>query len=138
MQATPYLFFNGNCAEALEFYGKAIGAQVESSMTYGTSPAASHMPQDMHDKIIHAMFRIGDTQVMASDCPPEQWGGAPTGFALSIKADSAAEAEAAFAGLADGGKVSMAIGPTFFAERFGQVTDKFGILWMVIFEKPHG
>jgi len=96
------------------------------------------MPSALHDKIIHAMFRIGDTVVMASDCPPDQWGGAPTGFSLSIKADSAGEAEALFAGLSDGGKVSMAIGPTFFAERFGQVTDKFGILWMVIFEKQQG
>ena len=138
MQATPYLFFNGNCAAALEFYGKAIGAHVEGSMTYGTSPAASHMPPAMHDKIIHAMFRIGDTQVMASDCPPEQWGGAPTGFSLCIGVTSAAEAEALFAGLSDGGKVFMAMGPTFFAERFGSATDKFGIPWMVIFEKQHG
>lgn len=138
MQATPYLFFNGNCAEALDFYHKTVGAHVEGTMTYGASPAAGHVPADLHDKIIHAMFRIGDTVVMASDARPDLWTGAPRGFSLCIRADSAGEAETLFAALSNGGRVDMAMGPTFFAERFGSAADKFGVEWMVIFEKQHG
>jgi len=138
MHATPFLFFNGTCAEALDFYRQAIGAKIEGSMTYGASPAAGHVPAELHDKIIHSMFRIGDTMVMASDARPDLWTGDPRGFSLCISAESVAEAETLFAALSAGGTVEMAMEETFFAERFGSVTDKFGIEWMVIFEKKHG
>ena len=79
--------------------------------------------------------RIGETVVMASDCPPGKWGGAPTGFSLCIGAASGAEAEQLYGALSDGGTIVMAMGETFFAHRFGQFVDKFGVPWMIICEK---
>jgi len=132
---TPYIFFNGNCAQALDFYGKVLGAKLEAKMTYGESPAAAHVPADAHGKIVHARFRIGDSVVMASDDvrgqPPQK----ASRFSLSISAAKAADAERIFAGLSEGGEVSMKMEKTFFAERFGSTVDKFGIPWMVICEK---
>ncbi len=136
MHITAYLFFNGNCGEALSFYEKAIGAKLEYSSTYGASPAASHVPAALHDKIINAAFRIGDSLLMASDCPPDKWDGAPAGFSICINTFSVTEAETVFAGLSDGASITMPLNATFFAERFGQLVDRFGISWMVIFEKP--
>jgi PhnB protein len=134
MHTTSYLFFNGNCAEALDFYKKAAGAVVHHTMTYGDSPAMPHMPPEMKDKLIHASFSIGDSAVMASDCPPQHlkpFGG----FALSISVSSAGEADKLFSALSDGGSIIMPLGETFFAKSFGQFTDKFGVMWMVIHEK---
>lgn len=138
MHTTAYLFFNGNCLEALSFYEKALGAKIQYVSTYGASPAASHCPPEMHDKVINANFLIGETQLMASDSPPQMWeagGGRHGGFAICVNTFSDEEAEKVFAGLSEGGKVTMALGPTFFAHRFGQLDDRFGISWMVIFEK---
>ena len=135
MHVTAYLFFNGNCAEALSFYEKAVGATLGASYTYGASPAASHVPAEMKDKIINASFTIGDSEIMASDCPPDKWFGKPTAFSLTIGTASVEEAETVFAGLSDGATITMAMAPTFFAERFGQLVDRFGVSWMVIFEK---
>lgn len=136
MHITAYLFFNGNCKEVLEFYGKAIGATTDYIFTYGASPAAAHMPPEMHDKVINAAFRIGDSLLMASDCPPGKACGDPAGFSICINVSSVAEAETIFNGLAGESRaIVMALGPTFFAEAFGQLIDKFGVNWMVIFEK---
>ncbi len=135
MQVTAYLFFNGNCAEAMSFYEKAAGAKLGQVFTYGTSPAAGHVPADLQDKIMHTSFHIGDSLLMASDCPPDKWAGAPAAFSLSISTASAEEAENVFAGLSDGAKITMAMGSTFFAARFGQLVDRFGVSWMVISEK---
>lgn len=136
MHASPYIFFDGNCAEACRYYEKTLGARLTAMTTYGESPAAGHVSPALKDKIIHASLVFGNTTVMASDSPPEQWTGKPAGFALTLSVDSAATAEKAFAALADGGKVGMALGKTFFAESFGMVTDRFDIPWMIICEKP--
>jgi len=134
MHITAYLFFNGNCAEALSFYEKAIGAKLGYSSTYGASPAAAHTPPEMADKIINASFTIGDSLLMASDGMSAE-SATHTGFSICINTSSVEEAETIFAGLCDGGHIKMAIAPIFFAERFGQVVDRFGVSWMVIFEK---
>lgn len=134
MQVQPYLFFDGRCEEAVEFYRKALGAEVEMLMRYKESP--DPMPPEMcppgsDNWIMHTSFRIGDSTVMASDGPSQ---GTPNfrGFSLSLSAADPAEAERLFAALAEGGQVQMPIGKTFFSPSFGMVVDRFGVSWMVI------
>jgi len=116
MQVQPYLFFSGNCEEALEFYKKALGAEVQMMMRYKESPEpppADKVPANWGDKIMHASVRIGDSQVMASDgCPQE--GAGFKNFSLTISAANEADADRLFNALADGGKVQMPLGKTFF------------------------
>jgi PhnB protein len=128
----PYLFFEGRTEEALEFYKKALGAEVLMMMRYKDSPDSP--PPGMNpppDKIMHACVKIGDAEVMASDgmCSGNPIFG---GFSLSITARDEADAKRRFNALAAGGKVGMPLGETFFAKSFGMVHDKFGISWMVI------
>jgi len=130
MKLNPYLLFDGNCEAALKFYEQALGAKTQSVMRYDGTPACAQMPADMKSKVLHARFTIGDLMVMASDCPPDRYT-KPQGQALAMSADKPAEAERLFHNLAEGGTVTMPIDKTFFAERFGMVTDKFGVPWMV-------
>jgi len=130
----PYLFFNGRCEEALEFYRQALNAEVTLVMHYRDSPdpaAAHHAP----DKVMHANFRVGETQIMASDgrgdAPPHF-----EGFALTLYVASEAEADGLFRGLADGGQVRMPLTKTFYSPKFGMVSDRFGILWMMVTVAP--
>jgi PhnB protein len=134
MQVQPYLFFDGRCEEAIEFYRKAVGAQVDMVMRYRESPDPP--PPGMcapgsDNKIMHSSLCIGDAIVMASD---GRCMGQPKfqGFSLSITAKNEAEAEKLFAALGDGGQVQMPLTKTFFSPRFGMVADKFGVGWMVI------
>jgi PhnB protein len=134
MQVQPYLFFDGRCEEALEFYRKALGAEVATLMRFKDSPEPAQpgmCPPGSENKVMHASFRIGDTTVMASD---GRCTGQPSfkGFSLAIAAPSDAEAEKLFAALADGGQVQMPLTKTFFSSRFGMVADRFGVSWMVI------
>lgn len=128
----PYLFFAGRCEEALAFYQAAIGAQVELSMRYQDSPEAAPpgmVPPGWERKIMHASFRIGETRLMASDgC-----GGNETfnGFSLSLALPTEAEAQRAFAALAEGGQVTMPLTRTFWSPCFGMLTDRYGLGWMV-------
>jgi PhnB protein len=128
-----YLFFNGNCEEAVEFYRKAIGAQVEFSIRFKESPEPpppGMMPPNWGDKTMHTSFKIGQTTVMASDgCGPEAKGF--QGFSLSLSVATEAEADRYFNALAAGGKVTMPLNKTFWSPRFGMLEDKFGIGWMV-------
>jgi PhnB protein len=133
MQITPYLNFDGRCEEALEFYRGALGAEVTTLMRYKDSPescASGMVPSGAENKVMHASFRIGETTVMASDCHAA---GQPRfeGFSLSLTLPDGARAERAFAALADGGKVQMPLGKTFFASHFGVVADRFGVSWMI-------
>ena len=129
----PYLFFNGNCEQAVECYRKALGAEVEMMMRFKESPEPpppGMMPPNWGDKIMHTSFRVGQTTVMASDgCGPEAKGF--QGFSLSLAVASEAEADRYFNALADGGKVIMLLNKTFWSPRFGMLEDKFGIGWMV-------
>ena len=134
MQVQPYLFFDGRCEEAIEFYKRALGAKVEMLMRSRESPEPPQpgtCPPGSEDKVMHACLRIGETAVMASDghCT-----GKPSfaGFALSLNAKDAAEADRVFTALCDGGQVRMPQTKTFFSPRFGMVADRFGVLWMII------
>ena len=140
-QVQPYLFFNGRCEEAIEFYKKALGAEVEMLMRWkdnpdlhnpdAQQPAAGCAAPPSGDGIMHACLKIGESQVMASDGMPVEKSGFQ-GFSLSITARNAAECDRIFGALAQGGQVQMPLGKTFFAERFGAVADRFGVSWMVI------
>lgn len=139
MYVTPYLFFAGNCAEALRYYEKVLGARVLYSTTYGDTPAKDHVPAALHDKVIHATLMVGNTAVMASDdCTPDCSAGSPGGYSLTVSVDTPDAAKTVFDALADGGTVTMALGKTFFAEAFGSVNDRYGVRWMVICEKVLG
>jgi PhnB protein len=129
----PYLFFNGGCEQAVEFYCNALGAEVEAMVCFKDSaepPVPRMIPPDFENKIMHASFHIGQTTVMASDgCSADK--DRFEGFSLSLSVPSEAEAERAFAALADGGQVRMPLTKTFFSSRFGMVTDRFGVSWMI-------
>ena len=131
MKLEPYLFFDGRCEEAIEFYRKALGAEVTMLMRYKESPEPAQAPPGSDNKIMHAAFRIGETTVMASDgyCK-----GKPSfqGVSLSITAPDVARADKMFAALADGGQVHQPLTKTFFSPRFGMVADRFGLGWMII------
>ncbi len=134
MRVEPYFFFNGRCDEALQFYQRALGAKDVEIMRYKDSPEPmppGTFPPGCENKVMHSSFKIGDTTVMASDgrCSGQL---SFEGLSLSVTAASDAEADRLFAALADGGKVQMPIGKTFFASKFGMVADRFGVGWMVI------
>ena len=137
MKIEPYLFFDGRCEQALEFYKKALGAKVEALMRYKDNPDPRHNPPGSDDKVMHALLSIGDAKVMASDGRCQ---GKPSfqGFALTLNAANAAEAKQRFDALAEGGQVQMPLGETFFARSFGMVADRFGMSWMVIAEPKSG
>jgi PhnB protein len=134
MQVQSYLFFDGRCEEALEFYRGKLGAKVEMLMRFKENPESPQpgmVPPGAENKIMHSSFRIGDTTVMASDGRCQ---GRPSfqGFSLSLTAPNVAEADRLFASLADGGQVQMPLAKTFFSPRFGMVADRFGVSWMII------
>ena len=135
MQVQPYLFFDGRCEEAAEFYQGALGAEVTMLMRFKDSPEPQEqdcmVPPGAGDKVMHAELRIGDATVLVSDGRCQ---GRPSfeGFSLSLTVPHAAEAERLFAALADGGRVQMPLGETFFSPRFGMVADRFGVPWMIV------
>jgi len=132
MKVEPYLFLDGRCEEAIDFYGKTLGAKVKALMRFKDSPDPTMVPSGhAGDKVMHAVFSIGDTTIMASDGRNL---GKPTfqGFALSISVGSETEADKLFKALAEGGQVQMKLTTTFFSPRFGMVADRFGVSWMVI------
>ena len=129
----PYLFFNGSCEAAIEFYRKGLGAEVEMMMRFKESPEPpppGAVPPGVENKIMHSSFRLGQTTVMASDGDSTD---KPSfqGFSLSLSVPNEAEADRAFNALADGGQVKMPLTKTFFSPRFGMVEDRFGIGWMI-------
>ena len=136
MLVQPYLFFDGRCEEAIEFYRAALGAKVTMLMRFKENPEP--MPPDMcppgsDDKVMHASFTIGETTLMASDGMNK---GSPVfqGFSLSLSVPSDAEAQRLFSALSAGGKVQMPLGKTFWTSSFGMLQDKFGVPWMVMTE----
>jgi len=125
------VFFGGRCEEAIEFYGKAVGATVRMLMRFKEAPEPQHeMPECFADKVMHASLQIGDTVVMASDgrCEGQQ---DYDGFSLAVSVPDEAEAERVFTALSEGGIVTMPLAKTFWASKFGMLQDKFGIGWMV-------
>ena len=131
MQVNPYLFFNGNCEEAMTFYAKVLGGKIEAMMKVEEAPAdAQAQMADMKGKVMHACIKVGDFQIMASDAPPARFN-KPQGFDVSLHIDDFEKAKALFATLSEGGSVNMPFGPTFWARGFGGCVDKFGTPWMV-------
>ena len=133
MQVQVYLFFAGRCEEAIDFYKKTLGAEVMMLMRFKDSPEPPQpgmIPPDSENKVMHASLRMGDTVVMASDGRCE---GAPSfeGFSLSVTVADEAEADRVFAALAEGGKIQMPLSKTFWSSRFGMLSDRFGVGWMV-------
>ena len=133
MLVQPYLFFDGKCEEAVEFYRRTLSAEVVMMMRFRDSPEPDQpgmVPPGAENKVMHAALRIGDTMVLGSD---GRCLGQPDfrGFALSLTAADEAEADRLFAALAEGGQVQMALSKTFFSPRFGMVADRFGVSWMV-------
>ena len=134
MKVQPYLFFDGCCDEALDFYKKSLSAEVVMLMRFKESPA-QHDPKmvtpEMADKVMHAEFRVGETSIMASDgnCTGKA---NFQGFSLTIETATPSEAERLFAALADGGQIQMPLAETFFSPKFGMVVDRFGVMWMVM------
>ena len=134
MLVQSYLFFDGKCEEALNFYKTALDAQIVMLMRFRDSPGPPQpgmVPPGSENKVMHSAFRIGETTLMASDGRCQ---GKPSfqGFALSLNAADDAEADRLFTTLADGGQVQMPLAKTFFSPRFGMVADRFGVGWMVI------
>jgi PhnB protein len=134
MKVQPYLFFDGCCEEAIEFYKKTLGAEVLMLMRFRDSPdppPPGMIPPGSEDKVMHASLRVGETEIMASD---GRCMGKPAfqGVSLSLSVSSEAEADHLFNLLSEGGQVQMPIGKTFFSPRFGMVADRFGVSWMVV------
>ena len=129
----PYLFFNGSCEQAIEFYRKVLGAEVEMMMRFKESPEPpppGAVPAGFENKIMHASFRVGQTTVLASDgCSADK--ADFEGFSLSLSVPNEAEADRVFNALANGGQVKMPLTKTFFSPRFGMLQDRFGIGWMI-------
>lgn len=134
METQTYLFFNGRCEEAVDFYTKAVGAKVGMMMRFKDSPEPpppDMLPPGNENKIMHMDMTIGDTTVLASDGHCQ---GQPSfdGFALSLIVNDVAEADRAFAALSEGGQVTQPLTKTFFSPRFGMLKDRFGVMWMVL------
>jgi PhnB protein len=127
----PYLFFDGRCEEALEYYKQTLGAEVLALMRFKDSPDPATCGGASPEKVMHANFRVGETLIMASD---GRCTGQPKfeGFSLSLTVPDDATADKRFAALSEGGQVQLPLTSTFFASRFGMVADKFGVGWMII------
>jgi PhnB protein len=131
MQVQPYIFFDGRCDEALDFYKTAVGAKVDMLMRFKEAPDQSMVTPGSKEKVMHAAVHLGDTQVLMSDghC---QGKANFQGFSLAVSVKDETEADKTFTALADGGQVTMPLAKTFFSPRFGMLTDKFGVGWMVL------
>jgi PhnB protein len=135
MQLNPYLSFNGQCKEAFAFYEQALRGKILAMMTFAETPMAAQTSPDFQDKIVHARMTVGDAILMGSDAPAGRYQ-PMKGSMVTLGIDEPAEAERVFHALAAGGTVEMPIAETFWAKRFGMLTDRFGTQWMVNCEKP--
>jgi PhnB protein len=135
MQCNPYLLFNGNCEEAFKVYEKVLGGKIIAMAKVSDTPAAEQHSPDFRDKIMHARMTFGNNTLMASDAPTQHFEAAK-GMQVSLNVDTPAEAERIFKALSEGGNVKMPIQETFWAQRFGMLTDRFGTPWMVNCDKP--
>ena len=133
---TPYLSFNGNAAEALAFYSKALDGKILYQQTFDESPVPSS--DEMKDKIMHATFQADKLTLMVSDCPPEMAVSSGSNISLSLNFTDEASIDKTFAALSEGSKITMELQDTFWGAKFGMLTDPFGINWMFNYDKPKG
>jgi PhnB protein len=135
MQMNPYLTFDGRCEAAFKFYEKVLGGKIVAMMSHEGTPSADHVAPEWRSKIMHARLMLGDVALMGSDAPPDHY--EPTkGISVTLGIDDPAEAERVFHALAEKGTVKMPIQKTFWAARFGMLTDQFGTPWMINCEQP--
>ncbi len=134
---SPYLNFDGDCAEAFAFYHSVIGGEIYT-MGSGDMPPDEEIGPEWEGRVIHTAIMLGDQTLMASDVPPGAGVVKGTHNYVALGVDTPEEAERVFAGLSEGGTVTMEMEETFFAHRFGELTDRFGVGWMVICDKPMG
>jgi PhnB protein len=137
MKINAYLHFDGRCEAAFKFYEQCLGGKIVFKMTFGESPMAGQSPPGWRDKIMHARLLVKDQVLMGSDAPPGRYE-SPKGFSVSLNLTDAVEAERIFNALLEKGTVVMPLQETFWAERFGMLSDQFGIPWMINCEKEVG
>ena len=130
MQLNAYLSFNGQCEEAFKFYEKCLGGTIQTMMTWGDSPMGDQVSPDLKGKIIHASLMVGDEALLGADSPPGRYE-STRGVSVSIQLKDVAKAEQVFSALSDGATVTMPLQQTFWAARFGMLTDRYGVPWMV-------
>lgn len=130
MRVQPHLNFNGNCEEAFKFYEKALNGKITFSMRFGETPMAGQVPPDWQNKIIHTTLAVGEQAISGADAAGEHYK-TPQGMSVAIDISDPNEADRIFGALSQGAKVQMPIQETFWAKRFGALTDRFGIPWMV-------
>jgi PhnB protein len=130
MEFTPYLNFNGQCADAFRFYEKTFGGRIEMMQTHGDSPMKEHVSPDWHDRVLHVCMAVGQQRLMGSDAPPDHYE-KPQGLYVTINVPTVTDANRVFTALAEGGRVTMPFDRTFWSPGFGMVVDRFGTPWMV-------
>jgi PhnB protein len=135
MKLNAYLNYGGNCKQAFQFYEKHLGGKILMMMTHGEQPGPANVPAEWKDAILHARMTVGDTDIMASDVPPDRFQPMRSAY-LSLTLDSIEEAERTYKLLSDGGEIFMPMEETFYAFRFAMLRDKFGTLWMLINPRP--
>ena len=135
MQLNPYLAFNGQCETAFKFYEQCLGGKITFMLTYGDSPMAAQTPPEGRNRILHASLAVGDTTLAGADAPPDHYR-KPQGFCVTLNLKNPAEADRIFHALAENGTVQMPLQPTFWADSFGMLIDRFGIPWMINCGKP--
>jgi PhnB protein len=135
MKLNPYLIFEGTCEEAFNTYAKVLGGEIVAMMQAEGTPAEEGWPKEWRKKIIHARLLVDGVALMGSDCPPERFE-KMQGFSVTLNVKEPAEAERVFNALAEGGTVRMKLEETFWAHKFGMLTDRFGTPWMINCEKP--
>ncbi|MGJ7030443.1 VOC family protein [Niabella hirudinis] len=137
MQAvTPYLNFNGDAAEALDFYAAAFGGQIVHKQTFGDTQGDYPVAESHKDKIMHALFAAGDLKFMVSDCPPDVSVSSGDAVSLALNFTSEEAIAKAFEAIAEGGTITMPLQDTFWGAKFGMIKDKFGIHWMFNYDTP--
>ncbi len=130
MQSNPYLFFNGECEAAFNFYEQCLGGKIIAKMTYGESPMADQTPPELINRIMHTQLTIGNIVLMGADAPPDMFE-KPQGFYVNLQFDNIEDGELIFNALAENGTVRMPFQETFWTKRFAMLVDRFGTPWMI-------
>ena len=132
LQPIPYLIFDGNCADAMRFYETALGGTIIAMMTGAQAPVKDPMMESFGDRVMNAQLQLpGGLFLYGGDCPPHMVHKGFPGFNITMNFDTIEEGEEIFNKLAEGGEVTMPFSPTFWAEKFGMLTDKFGVDWII-------
>ncbi|HUC27945.1 MAG TPA: VOC family protein [Candidatus Acidoferrum sp.] len=135
MRLNPHLQFDGHCESAFKFYAQCLGGRIVVMMTYGESPGSEQIQAEWRNRILHTTLAVGDYLLQGADVPPESYQ-RPRGFSVMLNIEDAAAAERIFNSLSQNGVVQMPLQETFWAIRFGMLTDQFGTPWTINCGKP--